>query len=128
MIKRLLVGFPYLYFMLVWCWMGLAQAISGKPGFGYLLNMVICLACLYQLFVEKKPLNILLGILMLLWSIWIFFAYLWDVFNPHTHDIETWRGYLGGGLLVAMNLLMSVLLIRKAFDNRVRNIITTPAN
>ena len=127
MIKRLLSGIPYLYFILVWCWMGLAQALAGKTSFGSLLNILICAAFIYQLIRDKKQLNILLGILMLLWSIWIFFAYLWDVFNPHAKDIETWQGYLGGGLVVAMNLLMSVLLIRRALDNRIKNITTTPA-
>ena len=105
-----------LYFILLWGIIGIGHLISGKTGLGYLFNFALCLPFIYQMLYEKKYLNILLGCAMLFWSIWIFFAYLSDVFNPNSRDLETWRGFLFGGLLVVMNLIISIQLIRRSND------------
>lgn len=117
---------PYLYFIIVWLWIGFAGLVKGS-----LSSIPVLLFCLpfgYLMFKEKKGLNLLAGILMLCWSILILLAYLFDavkIGNPYTFNSISFL--IAGGILVALNFLMSVKLITKACDPKFSRAQTSAA-
>jgi hypothetical protein len=110
--SRLYQNIPYLYFIAIWSWI----AIGGfKVRVENFTLLTFCVPFVYQLFKEKKGLNLLLGILMMCWSILILLAYISDAMKINMLDSsKTISFIIGGGVLVMLNFFMSFKLILKA--------------
>jgi hypothetical protein len=112
-ISRLYQKSPYIYFTIVWFGVAFPGIFSG-----HLVSTILfffCLPFIYQVFKEKKGLNLLLGVLMLLCSIFMGLAYLSDAVKIKDPGAPRAMEFLiGGGLFTILNFLMSVSLIIKA--------------
>lgn len=114
-IPRLYQKIPYLYFIIVWFWIGTAGLINGS--ISGIPVLFFCLTFSYLMFREKKGQNLLAGIFTLCWSFLMLLAYLSDavkIDNFYTFDTIAFLSV--GGILVVLNFLMSVRLIIKALD------------
>jgi hypothetical protein len=105
---------PFLYFSAVWLWIAFPGLITGNAQ--SIGPLIISTGFVISLFYQRKGLNLLIGILMFFWSILILFAYLSDASKPDSTDLEAWRFLIFGGLLSALNFLMSFLIVKKSIN------------
>ena len=107
---------PYLYFILVGFIIAIPNMLRGIPN-SYIV-LVLCLPFVYQIFKERKDLNILLGILMMMWSLWMSLAFLSDAIKIQSlYSTKAILVFAEGGLFTALNIWMSARLFTLAVHN-----------
>lgn len=113
--RKIFQKIPHLYFIAIWFWVALEGVLKGQLQSFYMF--ALCLPFAYQIAKEKKGLNLLLGILMLCWSVLMLLAYFSDLAKINEIGSQrTMRFVIGGGLLVILNFVMTINLISKAVD------------
>lgn len=109
--KTLFAKLPYAYFIGLCLWMAFYGMLNDNIISA--LFLLICIPFLYQLKFENRSLNIILGILLLIWSFWITLAYIFDVAQISTLDNRSLSFIIGGGILVLLNFLASISILHK---------------
>ena len=109
--KRFPAKLPYAYFIGLCLWIAFEGMLNGSMKSA--LVLMVCIPFLYQLKFESRALNIVLGMVLLIWSIWMTLAYIFDIAKITTIDNRSLFFILGGGVLVLLNFLASISILRK---------------
>ncbi|HEY0742253.1 MAG TPA: hypothetical protein VGD40_12355 [Chryseosolibacter sp.] len=106
---------PWMYFSAVWVSISFPSLVSAR--IQGLLPLLVATGFIGMMFIRRKSVNLLIGILMFFWSILILFAYLSDASKPGSANPEAWRFLIFGGLISVLNFLMSSLIVKKSINN-----------
>lgn len=111
-VNRLCLYLPCLYFIAFFLWMYLDNAGSAdSPGS---LQLLIVLPFVIQLVMQKRYMDLLLGGLTLLLSLWLLLAYMSDWMKISEYNQQAWTFIIIGSVVVVMNFVMSFLFFRNA--------------
>lgn len=122
--RFLKVNIPWLYFSAIWLSISYPSLVSGR--IEGLLTLLVATGFIGMMFISRKSVNLLIGILVLFWSILILFAYLSDASKPGSTNPEALSFLFFGGLIRVLNFLMSYLIVKKSLNNT--SLTTDPLN
>jgi uncharacterized membrane protein len=105
---------PFLYFASIALWISITAFSKGE--WAGILPFLEAIGCFMIMVVDRKSLNLLMSVLVVLWSFLILFAFLSDASKLQSTDAQTWRFLIFGGLICVLNFLMAYLIVRKSVN------------
>ena len=126
--KRLLTWTPEVYFIVFAIWWALETYFSSKNNSSVPINypaIVLAVVLTLQFCLKNRMIGLILSSLLGMASAYLILALLSDISKSPTFDERGIR-FLGfGGLLIATNITMSILMFHKYFkDNIPSNVFT----
>lgn len=109
--KTLLSKVPYAYFICICIWIAFDGILKGNTR--SFLVLVIGIPFVYQLKFENRTLNIILGSVLLLWSLWMMLAFITDVAKITNLNYDSWSFITSGVCMVFLNFLASLSILGK---------------
>jgi len=109
--KTITAKLPYAYFIGLCLWIAFEGMLNGTLKSA--LVLVVCIPFVYQMKFESRALNIILGIVLLIWSVWMTLAYISDAAKITTINNRSLIFIFGGGALILFNFLASISILRK---------------
>ncbi|HYE54954.1 MAG TPA: hypothetical protein VD996_08930 [Chitinophagaceae bacterium] len=107
-----LQNLPYLYFSLFFIGMYTGNTLTGSDvNIGAL---ALALPFLAQMVLQKRYIDLLLGIATVIMSLWLTLAYISDLMKISVHEFEAWKFIVLGGTVIVLNFVMSFLFFCKA--------------
>ena len=77
-------------------------------------SAALALPFIVQMVVQKRYLDLLLGSITVLMSLWLLLAYVSDLMKISVYDVQAWRFVVVAGIIVVLNFVMSFLFFCKA--------------
>ncbi len=107
--KELLWYLPIFYFILLALWAFVDNVVNARTQVGnFLIPSIVLLALLLT---KNYRLQIIIGVILLLWSGLLILAYFSDAAKIVVFDEKAINFLFYGGLITLLNLLMSILLL-----------------
>ena len=107
-----LQNLPYLYFSLFFIGMYVSNTLTG--GEINIWSAALALPFIAQMVVQKRYVDLLLGSITVLMSVWLTLAYISVLMKISVYDMHAWKFVVVGGLIVVTNFVMSFLFFCKA--------------
>jgi len=107
-----LQNLPYLYFSLFFIGMYITNSLTGRDI--SILSVAFAIPFIAQMFAQKRYIDLLLGSVTVLLSLWLLLAYVSDLMKIGVYDVQAWKFVAVGGIIVVLNFVMSFLFFCKA--------------